>query len=220
MKITSANPQHTNEVFAGSAEINPADFDRIIEAEINKAIAQSAEFKPVAEKVNQYSTGNVEAINNLSSKHFGNLQSIARGPFAFVQMVLTKQLVKAAAGVGLALIIMQLINFAIDESMKPGRILDRRFKRLAANEVLLFWTHQEQEKLKRGFTEVRVTTQSGLRGGASQVNGNLFTHQVVSGTLGAPTEYKQDAQVEEKPFTGIYGMVDEFGNPTMPRRIR
>lgn len=218
--ISSASPFHVNKT--ESVNINPADFDRILQTEIDKAIASSNELKPTVDKVTEYSAGNVDKLQNLSSKAFSNIEQIAHGPFAFVTSVMTKQLAKAVTGVGIALLIMQFVNFAIDEAMKPGRFLDRRFKRIASEEVLAFWTHQEQEKLRRGFTEVRVTTQAGLRGGAFQVNGNLFQHQAVSGTLGAPTEYRQDAQVEDpaQSYSYPYSQVDEEGNPTMPRRIR
>ena len=216
--ISSANPTHTNKT--ESVDINPADFDRILEGEIDKAIAESQEFKPTKSKVEQYSQGNVQKIQNLSSKSFSNLQSIASGPFAFVASVLTSTLAKAVTGVGIALIIMEFVKFAIDESMKPGRILDRRFKRLASEEIMLFMTHNEQEKLRRGFTEVRVTTQGGLRGGASQVNGNLFQHQAISGAMGQPTEYRRD--IEFTPVKNNYSnfMVDSDGNPIHLRYFR
>lgn len=217
--ISSANPTHVNKT--DSVDINPGDFDRILETEIDKAISSSPQAKSTNEKMTEYESGNVEKIQNLSSKAFSNVSQIAHGPFAFISSIMTRQLAKAVTGVGIALIIMQFVNFAIDEAMKPGRFLDRRFRRLASDEILQFITHQEQEKLRRGFTEVRVTTQGGLRGGASQVSGNLFQHQSISGTLGSPTEYKQDAVIEEQGGpVHPYSNVDADGNPVMPRRIR
>ena len=37
-----------------------------------------------------------------------------------------------------------------------------------------FYERTLQEELRHGYQEIRVTTQQGLRGGQSQVNGNLF----------------------------------------------
>ena len=84
------------------------------------------------------------------------------------------------------------------EALKPGRLLDRRFKRLAQDEVMLFWNHQEQQKLRQGFRDVRVTSHAGLRGGLDMVNGNLFAHQSGAGSLGPPTEYNRTTVVSTK----------------------
>ena len=66
--------------------------------------------------------------------------------------------------------------------MQPGRMLDRRFKRIARIETMNFYERQLQEELRHGYQEIRVTTMQGLRGGQSQVNGNLF--EFSSGTTG------------------------------------
>jgi len=219
--ISSASPQKMAE--GGnktlSVDINPADFDRILEAEINKSIATSPAFKPTKEKVDQFSRGNVQKIQSLSTKAFGNIQSIATAPMQYMNGLLTKTLVKATAGVGIALVLLAFINFALDEAMKPGRALDRRFKRLAGDEIMSFWTLQEQEKLRSGFKEIRITTMPGLRGGASQVNGNLFQHQAVTGTLrNSVTDYTRTEEPQASSYTHPFSRIDEDGNPYLERR--
>lgn len=214
LHITSANPTHTNTV--KDYDINPQDFDRIMQAEIDKAVLASVHFKPIKEKVDKWDMGNIGNLEALSSKQFGNIQSIASNPAGFFSSGLIKILAKATGAVGIALILMAFINFVIDESMKPGRALDRRFKRLAGDEIMQFWSLQEQEKLRAGFTEVRVTTMPGLRGGASQVDGNLFTHQFVTGTQQQVTDYRVTTQ-KIIPYTYMYSRVDSDGNPIFDR---
>ena len=125
-----------------------------------------------------FEVGNVGKLEKLSSQQFGNLQGFARDPVNFVFGTITKKLGKFARfGVFafFAILIEQMIKFALNELMQPGRPWDRRFKRVIQEEVLLFTDRKEKEELRRGFREVRVTTRQGLRGGAGKVNGNLFS---------------------------------------------
>jgi len=140
-------------------------------------------------------------------------------PIGWISMVFAGKLAKVASVIGLTLIIMEIVKFIIDESMKPGRGLDRRFKRLASEEIMLFMTHQAQEKLRRGFRDVRVTTNPGLRGGMGMVSGNLFQHQIVSGMLAGPTEYFYDTTVSTTKYTSSFA-TDAKGNPRGGHRLR
>jgi len=221
--ISSANPTFTNKVRA--VDINPQDFDGIIREEIQKVVGAqpgtkgAKNTKEQSEKLTGLLEGHVGELNQLTSKQFGNIKQMASNPVGWLAMVFTGKLAKVASVIGLSLIIIEIVKFIIDESMKPGRALDRRFKRLASEEILLFMTHQEQEKLRRGFRDVRVTTNPGLRGGMSMVSGNLFQHQAVSGTLGGPTEYYYDTQVSPTKYTSSFA-TDENGNPRGGHRRR
>ena len=227
MKMTSANPVHVNEAFAGSAEINPGDFDGILREEINKIVGgQSGRGggsakggKEQREQLQSLLDGHVGELSNFTSKQFGNVKAMSMNPFAWISMVFASKLAKVASVIGLTLIIAEIVKFIIDESMKPGRGLDRRFKRLASEEIMLFMDHQEQEKLRRGFRDVRVTTNPGLRGGMGMVSGNLFQHQAVSGMLSGPTEYYYDTKVSSTKYSGSFA-TDTNGNPRGGHRIR
>lgn len=216
--ISSASPKKMAEGGnkTESVDINPQDFDRIMQSEIDKAILQSVHYKPIKEKVDKWDMGNIGNLESLSSKQFSNIQSIATNPSGFFTSGFVRILAKATGAIGIALILMNFINFAIDEAMKPGRALDRRFKRLAGDEIMQFWTLQEQEKLRAGFTEVRVTTMPGLRGGASQVDGNLWQHQFVTGTRQSVTDYRVTTQ-KVIPYSYMYSRVDSDGNPIFDR---
>jgi hypothetical protein len=125
-------------------------------------------------------SGNVDKIHAMGQQQFGNIKKIAGDPFQFITAALLKKFGKfARAGIwgAIALLAVEVTKWAIDEMMKPGRPLDRRFRRKAQDEIFLFNERKEQQELRQGFKEVRVTTVQGLRGVASQgqVYGNLFT---------------------------------------------
>lgn len=214
MHITSAGGDSPKVNTVRDYDINPADFDSIIRVEMEKIIGESRQLKPFTEKIEEWEGGNVQDIQNMSSAQFGNIKSIAASPIGFIIGMLSKQLIKIVSVVGIAFLIAEIVKFVLDEAMKPGRMLDRRFRLTASEEVMNFWTHQEQEMLRRGFKDIRVSSMSGLRGGASQVSGNMFQHQSQLGTLQATTLYQTDiaptpALYHNRPFT-----VGRNGDPT------
>ena len=113
-------------------------------------------------------------IQKMTAEQFGNVKQLANNPFQFISGIFMKRLVRGGIIVGLALMIYEMIQFLIAELMKPGRWLDRRFRRIVQQEVLLFTEAQLQQELRQGFKEVRVTTMEGLRGGSGQVGGNFY----------------------------------------------
>jgi hypothetical protein len=119
-------------------------------------------------------TGQMGDIQRMTNEQFGNVKQLATNPFQFVSGIFLKKLVRGGIIVGIALLIYEMIQFIIAELMKPGRWLDRKFRRIVQQEVLLFTEAQLQQELKQGFKEVRVTTMEGLRGGSGQVGGNFY----------------------------------------------
>ena len=175
LQISSASPGHINEVL----QIDPSiDLDDILESpESDKGKIKGEQQENINSKVVAFDVGNVGDLQKLTSQQFGNVQSFARNPVNFIFGTITKKLGKFArfgAFAVIAFLIEQIVIFAMNEAMKPGRPWDRRFKRIIQDEVLLFTDRKEKEELRRGFREVRVTTRQGLRGGAGKVNGNLF----------------------------------------------
>ena len=205
---TSANPLRTNYVKA--LDFNPVEFEGLIEPE--KQFKTNPKLKAMDETVTRYKEGNVEKINNFTTTQFANVKSMAMNPIGFLLQLFTRQLAKIAIGIGIGLLILEIVKFVVTEFLKPGRLFDRRFKRLAQEEVMLFWNHQEQQKLRQGFKDIRVTTHAGLRGGLSMVNGNLFAHQAGAGSIGPPTEYRYSTATVQKTYTSSFA-TDENGNP-------
>ncbi len=168
--------------------------------------------KKMQEKLEFWSAGNVGKLQKLTQTQFGNIKQMASNPSMFMLSAFGRHFAKIGIGIGIGLLLMEIVQFIITESMKAGRWLDRRFKRVAQDEILLFMTRKEQEELRRGFSEVRVTTQQGLRGGAGQTSGNLFIHQTVGNHL-YPSEYRQ-SHYEIKSTSGGKGnfATDSNGN--------
>lgn len=150
-----------------------------------EALKQKLEVKKNNLLVKQFKEGKIGQINDFSDEQFRNLKQVITNPIQFFVAALGKKIGKAArtggaAGpigilVALFVIIAKDIFFILfNEATKPGRPLDRRFKRIARLEVMSFYDRQLQEELRHGYAEIRVSTKTGLRGGQSQVNGNLF----------------------------------------------
>ena len=196
--ISSANPTHVNEV--RSVNINPQDFEALLEKDTFKG---NPEFKDVKDKVTSYSEGNVDKINKFTTAQFSNVQAMASNPIGFLVQMFSRQIMKVISVIGIVAIIAEIVKFVVMEALKPGRLLDRRFKRLAQDEIQLFWDHQEQQKLRQGFRDIRVSSHPGLRGGLGMVNGNLFAHQAGAGSIGPPTEYVRTTEVTQKEPWGF-----------------
>jgi hypothetical protein len=167
----------------------------------------------------RFKNGNVGKIQKFSSEHFGNLRQAATNPGAFIIGAFTKKLGKyggAAAKGGIyamiALLVYETILFVLDQLMQPGRWLDRRFKRLARLETMNFYERTLQEEIRHGYQEIRVTTMQGLRGGASQVNGNFF--EFSSGTTGIlqSSPYRSSQEIYQSQ-NASGNSTDTQGNP-------
>jgi hypothetical protein len=132
--------------------------------------------------VEAFDAGNVGDLQRFSSGQFGNVKQLATNPFQFVFGTVFKKFGKigrAGIFVGLGLLIWEIVQFILEEAMKPGRILDRRFKRIASREIIIFTDRQEQEELRAGFKSVITTTAPYLRGGKGQISGNFYTNSSV-----------------------------------------
>jgi len=166
--------------------------------------------------IKAWKEGNVGKINQLSSAHFANLRRAATNPGQYLLGAFTKKLGKVGGALArgglvgiIALMVYETVLFVLDQLMMPGRWLDRRFKRIARLETMNFYERTLQEEIRHGYQEIRVTTMQGLRGGASQVNGNLF--EFSSGATGI---------IQSSPYRSsqdIYQSQNSNGNTTDSR---
>jgi hypothetical protein len=143
--------------------------------------AREKKINSLTKKVEFFDKGNMADIQSMTSAQFGNVRSLATNPVQFMMGTVFKKLAKGAGVIGLALIIMEAVKFIINESLKPGRFLDRRFKRDIENEIFAFRSREEKQKLRQGFNNIIVTSIGGLRGGAGQITssrGLLATGQI------------------------------------------
>lgn len=180
---------------------------------------EEVEQEKTKDYIKEIKDGPLGTINDFTKEQVNNLRQIVTNPGQFLVAGLTKKLGKygsAAAKGGLyaiiAVLVYEIVLFLIDQAMQPGRWLDRRFRRIARVETFKFYERTLQEELRHGYVEMRVSTIQGLRGGVSQVNGNLF--EFSSGGTGA---------LQSSPFLSsqvVYGHaylsgsgVDNRGNP-------
>tara|TARA_R110002096_G_scaffold197940_1_gene381603 strand:+ start:632 stop:1336 length:705 start_codon:yes stop_codon:yes gene_type:complete len=190
VKITSANPEKINELYSDdykSAISNP-DF----EVEIKKIIKENTTgksggfgdaddeakkdkqaFSDVKDKVTLFDKGNVGEVNAFTSAQMGNVRQLATDPTGFIIQTFMKKFAKGVGVIALALIIMEAVKWIISELLKPGRMLDIRFKRDISKEIIAFRQREDQQKLKQGFSNLIITTSPGLRGGQGQVTNTL-----------------------------------------------
>jgi hypothetical protein len=186
-EFTSANPDHINTLIAINTTENP-DF----EVEIKKLIKENSGTKSggvgdagdqvkkdkkalteVTGKVKLFEKGNMGEINNFTSSQMGNVRQIATDPTGFLIQTFMKKFAKGIGVIALAVIIMEAVKWIISELLKPGRMLDVRFKRDISKEIIAFRRREEQQKLKQGFSNLIITSSSRLRGGQGQMVNTL-----------------------------------------------
>ena len=129
--------------------------------------------KDVTGKVKLFEKGNMGEINNFTSSQMGNVRQIATDPTGFLIQTFMKKFAKGIGVIALAVIIMEAVKWIISELLKPGRMLDVRFKRDISKEIIAFRRREEQQKLKQGFSNLIITSSSRLRGGQGQVTNTL-----------------------------------------------
>lgn len=179
---TSASPGHINHfIQANSSE--DIDFESEIKDIIEKRdsvkggltkpktedeIKTEKSINKVTKKLKSFDKGNVGDIQRFSSEQFSNVKGLASNPTQFIMGTFFKKFAKGAGVVALALLIFEAVQWIISELMKPGRWLDRRFRRDIEHEILAFRSREEKQKLNQGLSSVIVTSIGGLRGGQNQ----------------------------------------------------
>ena len=115
---------------------------------------------------------NLKTIQKMSRTQFGNLQGFSANPVKFTAQKVLGQALKFIAPIAIALLIKEGVEFIIREGLKPGRFLDRRFKRNIEEELLQFMKRTDQQKLRQGFNRIIITAGQNQRG----ANPNLQTN--------------------------------------------
>ncbi len=176
---TSANPTHINRLIQINS-IEEPDFEteiktlikeetkNVIEKPDDKTVKQEKQLEGVTEKLDIFDKGNVGDIQRFTSEQFGNVKSFANNPTQFMFQTFMKKFARGAGIIALGLMIFEAVKWVIGELMKPGRWLDRRFRRNIENEILAFRSREEKQKLQQGIGNIIVTTMPRLRGGEGQ----------------------------------------------------
>ena len=176
---TSANPTHINRLIQINS-IEEPDFEteiktlikeetkNVIEKPDDEVVKQHKKVEGISDKIKEFDTGNVGDIQRFTSEQFGNVKSFANNPTQFMFQTFMKKFARGAGIIALGLMIFEAVKWVIGELMKPGRWLDRRFRRNIENEILAFRSREEKQKLQQGIGNIIVTTMPRLRGGEGQ----------------------------------------------------
>lgn len=155
-------------------------------------------------KLKQIKESPVSIIQNMTQKQLSNLMQMVSNPTQFLMGAFFKNLGKIgarAARVGVFAVLLffieESVKFFINELMKPGRAFDRRFRRVARDEVMNFYDRQLQEDIRQTYEIIRVSTVAGLRGGKSQVNSNLFQFGTGKQSLIASTPFLSSHDISQ-----------------------
>ena len=173
--ITSAGG--TSPLINEVIDVTVPDIDIDLGEELPQELTKSKDGKEItdgAETVKDWELGNVGDLSDMTTKQFGNVQSFANNPFGFITKAIIGKFAKGLRIAALAVVLFTVVQFIISELMKPGRALDRRFRRIASEELLIFTARQEQEELRYGLKQVIITTRPLLRGGKGLVNGSHY----------------------------------------------
>lgn len=171
LQISSASPGHINEVLQTDPGI---DLDEALtDALQDTDVKGQKEVSESVKKIKKFDQGQVGEIQRFSSAQFGNIREFSKNPLTFMIGKVFRKLGKGAGVLILVTLISAAVKLIISEMLKPGRFLDRRFKRDVKNEIIAFRRREDQQKLKQGFSNIIITTSPYLRGGQGQIYNTL-----------------------------------------------
>ena len=178
-EFTSANPTHINRLIQINTLENP-DLEKEIQQLIKKRDSddlkdnldfkkQQEQIKESTETIKRIKESNLQDVMDMTTAQFGNIKSFAVNPTGFIVQSVFRKLAKGAGVLIIVTLIFEAVKFIIDELLKPGRLLDRRFKRDINEEILAFRRREEKQKLAQGYSRLIITSMPRLRGGQDQV---------------------------------------------------
>jgi hypothetical protein len=139
----------------------------------DSAAKEQKKFVTLEKKVTKWDKGNIGDVNRFTTQQMGNLRDFVSNPFGFMIKSVFRKFAKGLGVVTFALIIFEAVKWIISELLKPGRLLDIRFKRDIRTEIIAFRRREDQQKLKQGYSNIIITTSPRLRGGQGQVTNTL-----------------------------------------------
>lgn len=172
---SSASPDHSNQI----KNIGPVPLPNLEEtlksqnAKDDSAVVDKKKQEKIQSTVEGWDKGQVGEIQRMSRQKFGTLTEFLENPFNFMIGSVFGKFAKGAGVAALAVVFFEVIQYVINEGLKPGRFLDRRFRRDISKEILAFRSREEKQKLRQGKTSIIVTSIGGLRGGQGQISSNL-----------------------------------------------
>jgi len=185
MLITSAggDSPKTNRVIDTGDEENPDLESMIKSGREDDTTKESKKTNDTLKKVERWDKGNVGNLNQFTSAQMGNLKGFVENPATFIIGKVFGKLAKGVGVIAFAFIIFEAVKFIIRELLKPGRLLDLRFKRKIQEELIAFRRREDQQKLKQGFSNIIVTSMPRLRGSVNQARQTTNTLDAAAGRV-------------------------------------
>jgi hypothetical protein len=173
IEITSSggDSPKINTVIPNTISIETPDLDGLV-SETSDDIGEVKEDIRVTnaiKKVEAFDKGKVGELNRFTSSQMANLRGFVDNPVQFIIQSVFKKFARGVGIVAFALIIFEAVKWIIGELLKPGRLLDLRFKRVASEEILAFRRREDQQRIKQGLSNIIITTTPRLRGGQGQI---------------------------------------------------
>lgn len=148
-------------------------------------VKDTEKINAVSKKVELFEKGTIGELSRLTSTQLSVLKDFVSNPTQFMIQTVFRKFAKGLGVIAFALIIYEAVQWIISELLKPGRLLDIRFKRDIKDEIISFRKREEQQKLRQGFSNIIITASPRLRGGQGQtvntfdlVRGNIFPSQI------------------------------------------
>lgn len=168
LEITSANPTHINRVIQIN-EIDNEDIDSMIQKESTGLdTKQQKKTEETIKKVDLWDDGNIGEINRFTTSQWGNLRDFVSNPVQFMMQAVFRKMAKGLGVAAFALLIFEAVQWIISELLKPGRMLDIRFKRVTRDEIIAFRRREDQQRLRQGFSSIIITSMPRMRGSLNQ----------------------------------------------------
>ena len=164
LEITSANPTHINTVIQVN-ELDTPDLESIIQ---EGGDVGSSKTEGITKSLKKIEDGPVGEISRMSSTQLGNFKNLLNDPSGFIMQTFIRKFSKGIGAVALAVILGEAVKLILAEAIKPGRMLDIRFKRIYRDETLANQQRANQQSIKQGFSSVIVTSMAGQRGSFNQ----------------------------------------------------
>jgi len=170
MRITSANPTHVNQVFANSAEINPADFDKILTDEIKGIINETLDEREIDafehRRGSQREAGAQDQAKDVLSLITGSIGSTPQS--------IVSRLVPLLGPAMLAFMLPEIVKFVVAYLIKPGGPFDVRFRREIQKEQFGFYDRQTQWDTQHGYRNVIIQGVNGFKAEQGSFHASTF----------------------------------------------
>lgn len=165
--ISSAGGDSPKKNYVMAVDINPVDFDSILNDEVRTLINDAMEERELAVFQNKKTPiKEADPAKEVLSLVGGNLGA---SPTSIVSM-----LIPMLGPAMLVFLLPQIIKFVIGELIKPGGVFDTRFRREVEKEQFGFYNRQMQYDSQHGYRNVIIQGVNGFKKDQGSFHASAF----------------------------------------------